>query len=148
MQSSRIVFPSPQLRTLRCALHSGNARSLRCAQNLSRNHLNSALNISPSRTLDRGTDHKTRLARVKLDLLIAKVNPPSVKLSHGDVKYFLELLKRLQESEAYKALEDSSQKAVPALWPRCLNFSVEMLREVINYPGQPRENEPSSSAKK
>jgi len=29
MQSSCVVFPSPQLRKLRCALHSDNARSLR-----------------------------------------------------------------------------------------------------------------------
>jgi len=58
-------------------------------------------------------DHKTRLAATMLDLAYREGKPVERQISaHGDVSDFPDLLRRLQQSEAAKAIEDSSQKTV------------------------------------
>ena len=60
-------------------------------------------------------DHKTRLAATMLDLAYREGKPVERQISaHAGAKDFPELLRRLQQSEAYKAIEDSdsSQKTV------------------------------------
>jgi hypothetical protein len=58
-------------------------------------------------------DHKTRLAATMLDLAYREGKPVERQISaHADAKDFPELLRRLQQSEAYKAIEDSEQKTV------------------------------------
>ena len=58
-------------------------------------------------------DHKTRLAATMLDLAYREGKPVERQISaHANANDFPELLRRLQHSEAYKAIEDSSQKTV------------------------------------
>jgi hypothetical protein len=56
-------------------------------------------------------DHKTQLAAVTLDLAYREGKPVErAEVLHGDAKDFPTLLKKLQQSEAYKALQISEQK--------------------------------------
>jgi hypothetical protein len=58
-------------------------------------------------------DHKTRLAATMLDLAYREGKPVERQISaHTDAQDFPELLRRLQQSEAHKAIEDSEQKTV------------------------------------
>jgi hypothetical protein len=58
-------------------------------------------------------DHKTRLAVVALDLAYREGKPVErAEVLHGDAKDFPSLIEKLNQSPAFLALENSSQKAV------------------------------------
>ena len=82
MQSSRVVFPSPSLRRLRCALHSDNSRSLRSAPSAS----HESLSDCPRKL--RGNRHRLRVNRASIVWLAARrqgsIVPPSPADLHLD----------------------------------------------------------------
>jgi hypothetical protein len=66
-----------------------------------------------TKKLKKVPDHKTRLAATTLSRAYHEGKPVERSIAaHGDVSDFPDLLRRLQQSEAYKALEDSEQKTV------------------------------------